>query len=240
VQIGKDPLPNDLKIQIALGIASGLEALHNHDMVHGDMKPENIIMFSDPQKTLVPKLGDFGFAVIEAAEATDVMLGGTRTWRAPESYYRLPTSMLRFTDVYSFGLVAWSIALDGMDPFSLLLPEHLQAEAHSMAIDQLKTEDNVFSLLAYEEWILEWEHFKKTRHTTTFPSELVKNGTETHTSLQIKHDSKPALCATLRQLPYYRSLESVLASTLSLHPEQRDLTMAINALKNDADANLAE
>lgn len=71
---------------------------------------------------MVPKLAGFGFAIIEATESPNIAIGGSKSGRAPESYGHIPSAMLKFTDVYSFGLVAWSVAVDGNDPWSLVLP----------------------------------------------------------------------------------------------------------------------
>lgn len=106
VQLSGPPLSYSLERDLCLGIARGLEALHHHGIVHGDVKPENIIICSHEEQTLVPKLADFGFAVIESIEPSEIMIGGTRTWRAPESFSPIPIPKLRLTDVYSFGLVA--------------------------------------------------------------------------------------------------------------------------------------
>ncbi|KAF2626635.1 hypothetical protein BU25DRAFT_422384 [Macroventuria anomochaeta] len=115
VQLNESPLPNELKSQISLGIANGPQTLHDEGIIHRDLKPENTILCSEEDRILVPKLADFGFAIVkEALISPNIMLGRTRTWSASEPYSCLGASGLASTDVYSFGLVVWSFGLSGL------------------------------------------------------------------------------------------------------------------------------
>lgn len=237
VQLKKDALSEQLKSKIALGIARGLQALHEENIVHGDLKPENIIMCTDDEKILTPKLADFGFAVIEASGTPDVVLAGTRTWRAPESYSRLAMSMIKFTDIYSFGLVVWSIALDGENPFSVLLPKFLQSEMRLLAQDQLKEQDKLRPLSKFERWVRRW-HVLKYAPTC----EVCDLETDDFADLTGDPNGRPQSCdkhtssiivSALRQQTFYCILEDVLKCTLSVHPLERDLSRAIELCETD-------
>lgn len=58
---GKLPLREAFRT--VTGIAAGLEALHNAEILHRDIKPEHIILHNAADETaVVPKLIDFGFA----------------------------------------------------------------------------------------------------------------------------------------------------------------------------------
>jgi serine/threonine protein kinase len=235
VQVGNSPLSNELKRQIALGIASGLQALHDESIVHGDLKPENIIMCSDEQKILVPKLGDFGFAIIAAAEAPNVMLGGTRPWRAPESHSFLPVSMLKFTDVYSFGLVAWSVALDGKEPFDIIIPDYANREEKLLEFDHLKTDDQLKTLSSFEKWVPSWLR-SRAEPEGEVKTDDHRSGTDSINPSDRFGDRSvtPVTCTSLRGEIFFGSLERVLISTLSLHPTERDLSLAIRFLEETA------
>ncbi|EPY15220.1 hypothetical protein STCU_12234 [Strigomonas culicis] len=50
------PIPEHLFYQHALGIARGLKHLHDHNVIHGDVKPENVLTRSDGSVAL----SDFG------------------------------------------------------------------------------------------------------------------------------------------------------------------------------------
>jgi serine/threonine protein kinase len=240
VQIGKDALSEQLKSQITLEIASGLQALHEENIVHGDLKPENIIMCSDSENILVPKLADFGFSIIEAAGTLNIMLGGSRTWRAPESYSRLAISMLKFTDIYSFGLVVWSIALDGENPFNTLLPKSLQSETRLLAQDRLKNQDKLRPLLKFEQWLNRWQTLKSapTCKVCDLETESYALGTDLNddpSHLLQRCDEYTASITALgqRQKRFYCFLEDVLDCTLSVHhPLERDLGRTIELCEN--------
>lgn len=121
------PLEFGEKLSLCLDIAHGLEILHACDIVHGDVKCENVLIFEEPDDLtgsnsegpkLVGKLTDFGVLRLEDG---GLMLGGSRPWQAPEfsrtAYFKIEEA--KRTDVYSFGMLLWRVFLDG-DPFKSL------------------------------------------------------------------------------------------------------------------------
>jgi serine/threonine protein kinase len=142
-------------------IADGLSALHVCGVIHGDLKPENILLFNNPEeeRALIAKLCDFGFA--DVTFRNEDIRGESERWEAPERIYGCPQAIREAvedpeatesaSDVYSFGLVAMFIALDGVDPLSpqrmgLLTkrPFNLRDEARDeieVAVRELKFSD---------------------------------------------------------------------------------------------------
>ncbi|KAG7006613.1 hypothetical protein G7Y79_00013g033850 [Physcia stellaris] len=122
------PLSFDQKLAFCVDVAHGLEALHACDIIHGDVKCENVLVFentpsdeglSDSQERhLVCKLTDFGYSHLDAS-SNGFPLGGSPPWNAPEcfsgTYFKIETA--KRTDIYSFGLLVWRLMLDG-DPFA--------------------------------------------------------------------------------------------------------------------------
>jgi serine/threonine protein kinase len=245
VQINNDPLSEHLKSQIALGIANGLQALHDEDIVHGDLKPDNIIMCSDEEKILIPKLADFGFAIIEAVGTPDIKLAGTRTWRAPESHSRLPVSTLRLTDIYSFGLVIWSIALDGRSPFSIFVPETIELEERYVAQDRLKSEDRLRGLSRFEEWVPRWQDSVSAANRkslglrgNSYTSDTGLDEQCSPFSRRCDDNSTSATCTSFRERVFFCTLEEILDRTLSILPSERDLPKAIMLCEQGMAADL--
>ncbi|GLJ36069.1 hypothetical protein SUGI_0723760 [Cryptomeria japonica] len=96
------------RFEIALGTANGLLYLHeecNDRIIHGDIKPENILL----DKDFSPKLGDFGLAKLVARDFSEVLTTtrGTRGYLAPEWVSGLPITPK--VDVYSFGMTLLEI-----------------------------------------------------------------------------------------------------------------------------------
>ncbi|KAJ5129203.1 uncharacterized protein N7515_005242 [Penicillium bovifimosum] len=117
--------------QLALGVANGLEALHNLNIVHGDVKPDNVLVFAGQSENMPfqAKLSDFGVCVdLESPEGQFTLSDyrGTPAWLAPEvlngSISRFggfsPDIMFKF-DAYSFGMVLLSIFTRDGQPLAL-------------------------------------------------------------------------------------------------------------------------
>jgi serine/threonine protein kinase len=133
-------LPMETAAALIADIADGVVALHNHDIVHADLKPANILIFPDREAPcgLVAKIADFGFSGMatynnkgQRAWLPDSRpRGGTTEWNAPEcikepiaGYFRLEKEMphdMPSRDIYSFGLLSSYIALDGQTPSSYI------------------------------------------------------------------------------------------------------------------------
>ncbi|KAL3642050.1 hypothetical protein CASFOL_012865 [Castilleja foliolosa] len=86
---------------IALGIARGLAFLHTSSMVHGDVKPQNVLFDADFET----HLSDFGLDKLTASDqaSTSATTVGTIGYLSPE--VTLMHEMTRESDVYSFGIV---------------------------------------------------------------------------------------------------------------------------------------
>lgn len=107
---------------ICLSIASGIEFLHNKDVLHRDLKPQNILYKTIPNFAV--KISDFGLSKILQAGQTDgegesVMhsKAGTRCWMAPELLDREPKQHSKASDIFSCGLLFHYILSKKKHPF---------------------------------------------------------------------------------------------------------------------------
>jgi serine/threonine protein kinase len=131
----------DSRLKICLDIGSGLAIMHScstyswiyrplypntlhwlmafiPDIIHGDVKPQNIVMF--PQKgddqAAVPKLIDFGYSCFGSTDSDPAVLPKSPPWHAPE-YCEEPEDRRGHTtilgakkmDIYSYGLLCYWI-----------------------------------------------------------------------------------------------------------------------------------
>ncbi|KAJ6069165.1 hypothetical protein N7499_011052 [Penicillium canescens] len=73
------------RLGLCIDIAMGVEGLHLAGIVHGDIKPQNILVFKDKQKGFVGKIADFGASTfIDHDKFPRKALIGTTAFTAPE------------------------------------------------------------------------------------------------------------------------------------------------------------
>ncbi|MCC6511047.1 MAG: serine/threonine protein kinase, partial [Pirellulaceae bacterium] len=104
-------------------IARAVDVVHRHGILHGDIKPQNILIEIPTDR---PMISDFGLAGLDAASAitSEVGIAGTPAYMAPE----LAAATLNrrteddiaacrsvSSDVYSLGATLWA-ALSGCSP----------------------------------------------------------------------------------------------------------------------------
>jgi Tol biopolymer transport system component len=115
-RLARGALPAGDALAYARQIASALEASHAAGIVHGDLKPSNILL--TPEGCV--KLVDFGLARLQHAGADDESgtgrrtVAGTRGYMAPERAAGQPATVL--SDIYSFGVVLQEMLTDGAPP----------------------------------------------------------------------------------------------------------------------------
>lgn len=102
------------KLDMCQDVAEGLLALHQCGIVHGDVKPENILVFPRPSSRdeFMVKLTDFGHSVFEH-NRLNALPAFTPQWCAPEATTAVNMTFkdMAATDCYSYGLVILSIMI---------------------------------------------------------------------------------------------------------------------------------
>lgn len=100
------------KIDICIRLCEGLDFLHQHQVVHQDIKPENFLFSRDMTHA---KIVDFGVSKSTASWRTRWVKegGGTRRYMSPEQLAK--KSVDGRSDIFSFGLTMYEL-LTGRHP----------------------------------------------------------------------------------------------------------------------------
>jgi serine/threonine protein kinase len=125
----RGPLSAERAVSVARQAAAGLTAAHQHDIVHRDIKPDNLLI--DVDGTV--KVADFGIArsPLDPTTATEAgRLLGTSHYLAPERALGQPATAA--ADVYALGCVLYQLVIghppfQGDDP-TAVLSQHVGTE----------------------------------------------------------------------------------------------------------------
>ncbi|XP_058183782.1 rust resistance kinase Lr10-like [Rhododendron vialii] len=94
-------------LEIAIGVAHGIEYLHNgcdSRILHLDIKPQNVLL----DQNFNPKISDFGLAKVYSRNRSAITMTGARGtigYIAPEIFLRNLGNPSHKSDVYSFGML---------------------------------------------------------------------------------------------------------------------------------------
>jgi serine/threonine protein kinase len=111
----KKTLSVDLSVELAVFLLKMSQFLIKHDLVHGDIKPENIIITRRKGKRVF-KMVDFG-SITEAY--SNVTRAGTPSYLAPERFNQAPVN--EQTEIYAIGVTLYEL-LTQKFPFGEIEP----------------------------------------------------------------------------------------------------------------------
>ena len=98
--------------KLGVDICNALDMCSNHNIIYGDIKPENI--FWD-EKTDTYKLGDFGISNYQSVSGLDIVHAGTLTYMSPEVYKG--AEITKQADLYSLGMILYRLLNNNRIPF---------------------------------------------------------------------------------------------------------------------------
>lgn len=138
------------------GIVLAVEALHAHNIMHGDIKPQNIL-YVYPDGKFTAKLCDLDKAnyVGQTCSASNI---GTPYYLPPEVHRATKQgATIRASlemDMYALGLVLWQVANKSLKPALQAVPEAELLHAY-----ETKDDDAVLSFLPFAETASTYEPF---------------------------------------------------------------------------------
>ncbi|HSK05195.1 MAG TPA: serine/threonine-protein kinase [Kofleriaceae bacterium] len=120
--------------EIARQVAAALEAAHRVDVLHRDLKPDNVFLVPDPAAPAGEraKVLDFGLAKIGTSRHTRLgSVFGTPLYMSPEQC-RSSSSIDARSDIYALGCILFEL-LTGRAPFEGAIYEVVERHLHDPA-----------------------------------------------------------------------------------------------------------
>ncbi|MDD2228325.1 MAG: ATP-binding protein [Candidatus Cloacimonetes bacterium] len=134
---------------IAVQTCYALNALHTQNILHKDLKLENVL-YRMEGKSIILKLIDYGFSKIDASKDSQ-MVSGTLPYLAPEIFLGKPAT--KASDFYALGIILYRLTT-GSFPFSVDQINTLITGGHQYFIPNFPSEINKDIPSALEKFIL--------------------------------------------------------------------------------------
>ena len=158
-------------------ILRGLRIVHQHKMLHLDIKPANIFVTDDNKSVLI----DFGAArEVLSKEGNFIRPMYTPGFAAPEMYRR-DSSMGPWTDIYAIGACIYA-CMQGFPPNEA--PQRLDKDRIASALTRLR---GVYSdhLIEVVEWCMSLDPLSRPQSVFALQKELNREGERRYTKLSV-------------------------------------------------------
>ena len=151
-------LPTGLACEIARQAAVGLQHAHEHQMVHRDIKPGNLMIDWNEDGSGTVKVMDMGLVRLNSDQDTDEetvtkagQVMGTPDYMSPEQGWDTSTVDIR-SDIYSLGcalfkMLSGEVPFRGTNPLQLL-SQRLQRDAPSVQSIRTDIPDSISSIVS--------------------------------------------------------------------------------------------
>jgi serine/threonine protein kinase len=158
-------------------VLRGLRIVHQHKMLHLDIKPANIFITDDNKAVMI----DFGAArEVLSKEGNFIRPMYTPGFAAPEMYRR-DSSMGPWTDIYAIGACIYA-CMQGFPPNEA--PQRIEKDRLSLALTKLR---GVYSdnLIEVVEWCMALDPLSRPQSVFALQKELSREGERRYTKLTV-------------------------------------------------------
>jgi serine/threonine protein kinase len=158
-------------------ILRGLRIVHQHKMLHLDIKPANIFITDDNRSVLI----DFGAArEVLSKEGNFIRPMYTPGFAAPEMYRR-DSSMGPWTDIYAIGACMYA-CMQGYPPNEA--PQRQEKDRIAIALARLRGtySDNLIEVV---EWCMSLDPLSRPQSVFALQKELSREGERRYTKLSV-------------------------------------------------------
>ncbi|CZR68796.1 uncharacterized protein PAC_18696 [Phialocephala subalpina] len=117
------------RLRLCLDIGRAVIDMHANGIIHGDIKPENVLIFKEKLGGYSARVIDFGYAARYTDKNHRFGLFGTELWRAPESgrAREWTQSEAKRVDLFSFGMLCLWVLFEPWLSGTIPLPSALAA-----------------------------------------------------------------------------------------------------------------
>ena len=158
-------------------ILRGLRIVHQHKMLHLDIKPANIFITDDNRAVMI----DFGAArEVLSKEGNFIRPMYTPGFAAPEMYRR-DSSMGPWTDIYAIGACMYA-SMQGYPPNDA--PQRIEKDRLTLALSRLRGiySDNLIEVV---EWCMSLDAMARPQSVFTLQKELSREVERNYTKLTV-------------------------------------------------------
>ncbi|RYZ06072.1 MAG: serine/threonine protein kinase [Comamonadaceae bacterium] len=166
-------------------ILRGLRVVHQHKMLHLDIKPANIFVTDDDRAVMI----DFGAArEVLSKEGNFIRPMYTPGFAAPEMYRR-DSSMGPWTDIYAIGACMYA-CMHGYPPNDA--PQRIEKDRLSLSLSRLR---GVYSddLIEVVEWCMALDPLSRPQSVFALQKELSREGERRYTRLSVSEKMRLSL-----------------------------------------------
>lgn len=119
----------EARVQICVDIGLAISDMHSNGIVHGDIKPQNVIIFKELSGAYMARVTDFGYSSRFSSEDDRFALPRSEPWSAPEvtrAAQKFKPSQARKADVFSFAMLCLWLLFSKHSCGNFQFPEALQ------------------------------------------------------------------------------------------------------------------